>query len=177
MKRTVAGVFTGLVVGSLVTTIGQGQAVSSIYVGGGPSFPIGEFGDYAKTGWLAAAGVSVAVGGRGLSIGGELMYGSNKHSDVAGDKTNLPGVFGFIQYRAGDPARPGVYFFGQAGVLNHQFKPATGSSDNDWKFAVGGGAGIDIPVGGASIFVEGRVIARSGTNFIPVLAGFAIPIG
>jgi len=177
MNRFVAGALAGLMVGSLGATTGSAQP--SIYVGGGPSIPIGEYGDFAKTGWLAVAGLVVPVGPKGRSIGGELMYGSNKHDDTSGDKTNLPGAFGFLQYRAGDPSRAGVYFFGQAGVLNHQYKPGgTGLSDeNEWGFSVGGGAGVDVPVGGVTIFVEGRVMTRSGTNFIPLMAGIGIPIG
>lgn len=178
MNRWITGVMAGAVVGTLAVSIAYGQA--SIYVSGGPSIPVGEYGDYAKTGWLATAGLSVPVGGKGLSVGGELMYGSNKHSDVAGDKTNLPGAFGFLMYRAGDQSKPGVYFFGQAGILNHQFKTSGSpgySGESDWKPAAGGGVGVDIPVGGASVFVEGRFITRSGTSFIPIQAGVSIPVG
>jgi len=38
-------------------------------------------------------------------------------------------------------------------------------------------AGVDIPVGEASIWVEGRILSRSDTKFIPIMAGVAIPIG
>lgn len=120
------------------------------------------------------------MGDKGLSVGGEVMYGSNKHSDVAGDKTNLPGAFGFLMYRVGDQSKPGLYLFGQAGILNHQYKTSGSpgySGESDWKFAAGGGAGVDIPAGGVSLFVEGRFITRSGTNFIPFQAGVSIPVG
>jgi hypothetical protein len=140
---------------------------------------MGEYGDYAKTGWLAAAGFSVPVGTPGLSLGLELALGSNKHSDIVGDKTNLFGGFGFVQYRVGNPEKPGVYVFGEVGALNHQYKPASSAlpSEDDWGLAVGGGGGVDIPLGGVSLFAEARIISRSGTNFIPLMAGIAVPIG
>ena len=177
MRRIVLVACAAVVAGSLATSIGQAQ--TSIFVGAGPTFPVGDYGTYAKTGWLAAAGFSVPVGTKGLSAGAELAFGSNKHSDIAGGKTNLFGGFGFLQYRVGNPAKPGVYLFGEAGALNHQYKPVStsGVSSDDWGFAVGGGAGVDIPMGGVSLYVEARIITRSGTGFVPIMAGIAIPFG
>jgi hypothetical protein len=176
MNRAIVGAVATLLAGTLVT--GSGHAQATVFVAAGPTFPIGEYGDYAKTGWLAMAGFTVPVGPQGLSVGGNLVYGSNKHSDVAGDKTNLPGVFGFLQYRVGPGDKPGVYFYGQLGALNHQYKSATpAANDSEWGFAWGGGAGVDIPVGRVSLFVEASLIARDGTNLVPLVAGLAIPVG
>lgn len=177
MRRVVIAVCAAVVALSLGTSSGHAQP--TIFVGAGPTFPLGDYGEYAKTGWLAAAGFSVPVGAKGVSLGAELAFGTNKHEAAIPGKTNLFGGFGFLQYRVGDPAKPGVYVFGEAGVLNHQFKPPTssGANDGDWGFAVGGGGGVDIPVGGASIFVEARIISRSGTSFVPLLAGLAFPVG
>jgi len=161
--------------GSLFASNAQAQYV---YLGGGLTVPVGEYGDYAKTGWMAAAGVGVPVGTQGLAVGGEVLYGQNSHSDIDGDKTGLTGFFGWVDYRIGDESKPGVYLLGQAGVLNHQDKPAGTSYEggSEWKFAVGGGAGVDIPAGSVNVFVEARFLTRSGTNFIPILAGVTIPI-
>jgi len=179
MRRIAGTMMAGLIGSLLVSSVARAQV--SVYVAGGPTFPTGEYGTYAKTGWLAAAGVGVSVASvKGLSFGGEFVYGSNKHDGAEGDKTNLPGVFGYAEYRVGDEAKPGVYFFGQAGMLNHQYKPGASagySGDSEWKFAVGGGAGVDIPAGGVSIFVEARYLTRSGTNLVPVLVGVAVPVG
>jgi hypothetical protein len=162
---------------SLVPSVSSAQV--TLFFGAGPAFPMGEFGDYAKTGWQAIGGFSVPVGSKGLSVGSNLSFGSNKHSDIAGDKTNLFGGFGFLQYRVGNPERPGIYIFGEAGVLSHAYKPAssTGNDETDWKPAVGAGAGLDIPVGGAGLFIEASIVARSGTAFVPIMAGFAVPVG
>ena len=130
MKPVLGLVVAAVLVGSLAPSgvVAQG----SIFVGAGPTFPIGDFGTYAKTGWLGYAGFGVPVGG-----------------------------FGYLQYRVGDAAKPGVYFYGQVGVLNHQYKPA----------------GIDIPLGGVGLFIEGSLIARSGTALIPLMAGLSVPFG
>lgn len=177
MKRVVGLVVAAILVGSLAPSgvVAQG----SIFVGAGPTFPIGDFGTYAKTGWLGYAGFGVPVGGKGLTAGANLVFGSNKHSGIAGGKTNLFGGFGYLQYRVGNPAKPGVYFYGQVGVLNHKYKPAgtSASSQDDWKPAFGGGAGIDIPLGGVGLFIEGSLIARSGTALIPLMAGLSVPFG
>ena len=73
-----------------------------------------------------------------------------------------------------------MYFFGQAGALNHQFKAAGSSgygSDSEVKLAVGAGAGVDIPVGGVSLFIEADIIARGDTKFVPLQVGLAFPVG
>ncbi len=179
MRRILRAALVGAVAATLVSTAAQAQSAAWIWAGGGATVPIGDYGDYAKTGWMATAGVGVPIGEQGLSVGGEFLYGSNKHDDTSGDKTNLLGALAGLSYRVGDPAKPGVYFMGMAGALNHQYKPGSTSesSDNEWKFAFGGGAGLDFPVGKVSIWVEGRILSRSDTKFIPIMAGVLIPIG
>jgi len=165
------------------------QAQVSVYVGGGATIPVGDFGSNAtncdacsnaKLGWMGQAGLMIQVGTQGLAVFGEGLYGSNKHDDTSGDKTNLFGGMAGLSYRVGDQAKPGIYFLGMVGGLNHQYKPGDTAepTENEWKFAWGGGAGVDIPVGGANIFVEGRFMARSSsTQFVPIQAGVSIPIG
>ncbi len=180
MKGVTVAVVAGMLGGALAASSGEAQGRPSLFLAAGPSFPLGDFGDYAKTGWFSYAGFNVPIGDKGLSAGGNVAYGSNKHSDVVGDKTNLMGGFGFLQYRAGNPAKPGVYFYGEVGALNHQFKAAGSSgygSASEWKLAVGGGAGIDIPAGPVGLFIEASIIARGDTKFVPVVAGLSIPVG
>lgn len=177
MRRIVGVALAALLATSLVPSVSSAQV--TLFFGAGPTFPMGEFGDYAKTGWQAIGGFSVPVGNKGLSVGSNLSLGSNKHSGIAGDKTNLFGGFGFLQYRFGNPARPGIYIYGEGGVLSHSYKPGSSTipDETDWKPAVGAGAGVDIPVGGAGLFIEASIVARSGTAFVPIMAGFAVPVG
>lgn len=150
---------------------------TSVTLGGGLTIPTGEYGDYAKTGWLTALGVTRSVGGKGMWVGGELVYGSNSHSDVVGDKTNLPGVLGNLGYRFGDDKKAGPYLFAAAGIMNHQYKSNQYASESEWAFAYGLGAGVDIPAGKMALWVEARYLSRDGTNLIPLMVGVSIPVG
>ena len=164
----------------LLVTAASAQAQSPVlFLGGGATIPSGEFGDYAKTGWMANAGVMFPVGGKGFMVGAEGMYGSNKH-DFEGDKTNLTALNGVLLYRFGDMAKTGFYLVGTGGAMSHSYKSEEfpEDEDSDWKFAWSGGAGVDIPFGGSkSFWVEGRYMARSDTKFIAILAGIAIGLG
>src|ERR1044071_931557 len=69
-----------------------------IFAGAGANFPVSTFGDFAKTGWIATAGVGVDIGAKGLWAEAEGWYGSNKHSDVVGDKTDIFSLLGALGY-------------------------------------------------------------------------------
>ena len=162
----------------LVLTAASAQA-QSIFFGGGATIPTGEYKDYAKTGWMAQAGVAVPVGGKGFMVGAEAMFGSNKH-DHPGDKTNLLGLNGFLLYRIGDMTKPGPYVFGSGGALKHDYKSEDFPEDEggEFKFAWSAGAGVDVPFGGNKAFyIEGRYMARSDTKFMAILAGLIFNLG
>ena len=59
----------------------QASAQTIIYVGGGATFPTGDFGDLANTGWQAIGGVLFPVGPEGLMVGADAFYGQNNHKD------------------------------------------------------------------------------------------------
>lgn len=166
----------------LLPVIAQAQS-PFIFVGGGVTIPTGLYksDDGAKTGWMATGGVGFPVGGKGLEIGAEGYFGSNKHSPPpAGDKTNLYGASGWAAWRFGKPAKPGVYLLGSAGALKHDFRSTTVPAANggNFEFAWSAGAGVDIPFGGSkSIYVESRYMARGDTKFIPIFVGLSIGVG
>lgn len=147
-----------------------------LFVGGGPTFPSGEYSDYANTGWMAHAGVGFPVGPRGLMAGIDAFYGQNNHSDIDGDKTNPLGAMGFLAYRFGDPERTGVYLIGDAGLLVHKYGSDTFDSESDSQFAFGGGAGVEIPMGSKTVWIEGHYTTSDGTNFISALVGLSFPL-
>ena len=180
MRPAVVGVVAGLLGSAVAASQGESQEKPTIFVAAGPAFPMVDKGDYGDPGWFSYAGVNVPVGSRGLRVGGNLVYGRNKHSYVAGDKANLLGFFGFWQYRLGNPAKPGIYVVNVAGALNHQYKIARPSAFGDqggWKAAFGGGVGVDIPAGRVGIFIEFLFIARGDTRFLPLAAGMSFPFG
>jgi opacity protein-like surface antigen len=151
----------------------------SIFVGGGATFPTGEFGDYADTGWIGVAGVLFPVGEGGLNVGVEGFYGQNNHNDVDGDKTNPYGAMAILEYDIGDDEGVGAYLFGGAGLLVHKFgTDATEGGGSETNFGYEAGAGVSFPLGGStSLWAEGRYMGASGTNFFGILAGLGFGIG
>lgn len=174
MKRFVA-VLIGVAV--LLGTTQSAQAQGSkafIYGGGGATLPMSDYGDYAKTGWLGVAGVGFSVTPH-VFIQAEGMLGSNKHSDVVGEKTELMGASASLGYSfGGDGAKVKPYLFGGAGMLNHKFVPVTGTSESEYKAMFYGGAGLYFPMGKLGAWVETRLVSRADTKFVPVMAGLQI---
>lgn len=178
MKRYawLAGTIALLSVTLTTPTLAQ---TPSFFLGGGVTVPSGEYNDYAQTGWLGNAGILFDIGEQGLWIAGEAMYGHNSHDDGTGDATNLYGAGGNIGYRFGDPTKIGPYIYGSAGLLVHHYSPGEAGipSESENKLAYGGGAGFDIPMGGATVWIEGRYIGTGSTNILPLMVGITFSPG
>ena len=132
----------------------QAQGVN-FFLGGGATIPVGDFKEFAKTGWMASAGVIYTMP-TGVFVFGELFYGENKH-EALGEKTNPYGGMANLGYRFGDQAKPGLYVYGGIGVLVHKFTGGTlvptASSPN---FAYDVATGVDIPLGGVTLWNGAR---------------------
>lgn len=170
-------------------------AAQSLYAGVGPTFPMSDYGDYAKTGFLAVAGVEFPMGDGPVRILAEGFYGQNSHEDlsvgsvtVEGGKTNPLGVMGgvLMEFSGGDG--PGFYVFGQAGLMVHKYSPAEGEGDSESAFGFGGGGGLTFPLGGLNAFAEGRFMSASfdgegdsgqseTTAFVGAVVGLSFPLG
>lgn len=149
------------------------QTKPTFFIGAGPTFPSGDYGTYAKTGWMGTAGVNFSLGGKGLWVGPEFLYGSNSHDDTEGGKTNLLGLDAALGYSVGDSKKVQPYFFGLVGYMNHQFVPTTGDSESEGDLLWGLGAGLSFPVGKIHLFAETRYMARGDTKFIPIFVGLS----
>jgi hypothetical protein len=145
MRRLAIGAST-LVAALLLAAPAHAQ----FFVSGSATVPTGDFKDFgdgtgAKTGWMAEAGYRIYQGTDGKLglwlVGG---YGSNKHDDNSGDKTNLMSGGAWLSYALGSNPDASVSPFVVAGggYLNHQYKPATGSSENGGQAFAGGGVGL-----------------------------------
>lgn len=160
----------------------QSAAAQSVYLGGGGSFPMSDYGDYADTGFLLVGGGTFPLGEGGLSASVEGFYGQNSHSDVDGDKTNPYGFMGGLIYGFGDPdSGPAPYVFGEAGLMWHKYSSDTFGDASESGFGYGGGAGVGFPLGGIDAWVEGRLmnasIEDSNTMFLGAVAGISISLG
>ncbi|MES2305675.1 MAG: outer membrane beta-barrel protein [Gemmatimonadota bacterium] len=152
----------------------QAQAKSAYFFGSaGVTLPMGDYGDYAKGGWIGNAGVGYNISDR-ANFGAEVMYGSNKHKS-SDDRTDLLGVGGFLDYTVGNPKGKIVpYLLGGLGVLNQKFKPATGNSESESKLMISGGGGLYFPMGTAGLYLESRYIKRGDTGFLGIAGGFTV---
>lgn len=186
MKKLATAVLLTVIGLAMTTTT---VAAQFVYVGGGPSFPMSDYGDYANTGFQLVGGVGVPIGDAGLNVLGEFSYGQNNHTDASGGgKTTPITVMGGVEYDfGGEDASINPYVFGQAGILWHRFVPDTGDSESDSAFGYGGGAGVGFPLGGVNGWVEGRITNASikddvsnesfNTMFAAIVAGISINFG
>ena len=69
-----------LVLGALaMTAISSRAEAQNVFWGGGPSVPLGDFKDDAKTGWLLQGGLGFDLGSSGIFAEAEGFFGSNSH--------------------------------------------------------------------------------------------------
>lgn len=142
--------------------LGTSSASAQFFVGGYATMPQSDFKDLAKTGWMAAAGVKAFASEDGrFSLWVEGDYGSNKHDDDSGDKTNIMMGLATPSYdlTTGGSATP--YLLGSVGYLNHQYKPETGDSENSGSLVFGGGIGVYF----GKVWVDGRYMTSSKDGF------------
>ena len=165
------------------------QAQTTLYVGAGGSFPTGDFGEYAETGWMGAVGALFAVGPVGL--GAEFFYGQNGHKDEASffenEKTTPYGFMAIVDYSFGQAGAIQPYVFGGLGIMWHKFSGDGIDSESESGFGYQFGAGVAFPIGAtSSLFAEGRYLGSSEmgegefaetTNYFGLLAGFAFTVG
>jgi hypothetical protein len=189
MKRTSSSRFVVFFLSlgaALALTTPAHSAAQSAYLGVGPSFPTGDFADYANTGVLAVGGVTIDVGERGLAIVGEGFFGQNGHDDLfGGGKTQPFGLMAGLMMDFSGEADAGAYVFGQVGMLWHRFVPDEGDSSSESGLGFGGGAGYGFPLGGLSAWVEGRLMSASidvdgidsTTSFFGIIVGLSFPLG
>jgi hypothetical protein len=155
------------------------------YVGGGPSFPMSDYGEYANTGFLIAGGVGFPIGDAGLNVLAEGSWGQNNH-ETDGDKTNPLSLMGGVEYDF-NPGGEGLnpYVYGLAGLMWHRYSSDTFGSDSESAFGYGAGAGVGFPLGGVNGWVEGRFLnasfdetgGSSNTMFAAIVAGISIDLG
>lgn len=155
-------------------------AAQSIFFGVGPSFPSGDYGDYAKTGFMIAGGVTYELVPQ-LSVYGEGFWGQNDH-ETEGDKTNPSGIMGGLIYGfMGQDAMVSPYVFGGAGLMTHAYASDTFENSSDSAFGFQGGAGVGFGLGGLEAFAEGRYMSASfdseTTAFVGVLLGLTFNFG
>jgi opacity protein-like surface antigen len=176
MKRLTAAMMIGAVAVLVAASPAHAQYV---FFGGGASIPMGDFKDFAKTGWMATAGLGADIGDKGLFIEAEGFYGKNKHkAPDDGDATNIISGLGAVGYSFMPEKSVRPYVLGGVGFLMHQFDPAVGDNETETKFAYSGAVGLSIKAGSKlNLWLEARFLGSSETKILPLMAGVTINFG
>jgi hypothetical protein len=165
--------------------LGNANPLSAqVWLGGGATFPVSDYADYANTGFMLTGGMGYPLGDGGLSLTAEGFYGHNGRSDIDGDKTSPYGVMGGAEYDFGGPdSESGMYSFGALGIVWHKFSSDTVEDSTDSGLGLEVGVGYFFPFGRIGGWVEGRVVhaniddETTTFTFAGVLAGISIPLG
>jgi hypothetical protein len=180
MKRLVSAALALALVAVMAPS--QSSAQVSIALSVGPTFPMGDFGEFAKLGFIGIGGVTVPVGASGLVVGAHGFYGSNSHEDE-GDKTNLLGALGSVGFAFPTSGSMMPYIFGGLGLLKHSYKsedfPEFEGSESGLAF--GGGAGVGFTLGVIQGSLDAFYLMGSGdvdgTDLFGVTFGIGFPLG
>jgi opacity protein-like surface antigen len=141
---------------------------------------MGDFGDFADTGWMAAAGLLFPVGQQGVWVAAEGLYGRFAHSDVDGDATNLYGGSGLLGYTFTSGGRLAPYVFASAGMLVHDYDPEDTAFDVDSEsnFSYGVGGGFDYALSERiGFWFAAQYLAADETKLIPLIVGLSLRPG
>ena len=157
------------------------SAQGTVFLGGGVTIPVSDYGELANTGWQGWAGVLVPVSDAGISLGFEGFYGQNNH-ETDGNKTKLWGSLALVGWQGGDPDGLQPTVFGGLGFMRRSFtSESTPILDNaSSSFAWGGGAGVGFPLGGVNGFAGGSYTSGTGdvkVRFVTFGLSIMIPIG
>lgn len=172
MKRIATAVaVAGMMVFSAASASAQkGQLF--VYGTGGALLPMGDFGDGAKTGWIAGAGLGYDITNH-LFLTGGYRLSSNKLKAID-DNIKLSGFDGGLGYTFGGPTAK-IFPYVRGSIVMVKAKVGDGEAgDSDTGFA--GAFGLYKPSGKGGFFVEGQYNTISGdvsdTNFLTLGIGF-----
>ena len=154
------------------------EAQTKLYAGGGGSFPTGEFGEYADTGWLITGGVLFPISDHGLAVGVEAFYGSNERtSDAPVITYDSPfGLVATLRYGITTLGSVEPYVSGGAGLHYMGTRGGDGTPEFALGYQLGAGLGFALSPGTA-IFAEGRYTANTNLGYVGLLGGLAFTLG
>jgi hypothetical protein len=151
--------------------------------GGGPSIPIGDFGDIAKTGWMVGGGVLLPIGQAGMWAGAEGLYGRNGISvgDIDFDESwTLTGGNALLGMTFSPGQSMSPFVFGSVGLLSLGATGEGSESESGLSFGAGGGVSFAISptasVWGLGRFMNAR-IEDENLQFIPITVGVTLRLG
>ena len=155
MKSMLRGVAFGLAV-AMSAQAAQAQSNLSLGIGGGAVIPTGSMADFSKTGWNATLTARVKPGVSPVGFQLDGFYNRFGFDGIDGNTRILGATANALFSLPGAVAHP--YVIGGLGMYN--MKATVGDvSGSDTKFGVNGGLGVDVGVGPAKFYAEGRLHA------------------
>lgn len=153
----------------------------SVYVLGGGAFPLGDYGDFADTGWMVAGGFAFDIGEDGLFAGAEGLY-SRSGTEVEDLSTKPWSVMGFLGYNIPTQSTVSPYLFAGAGIQGVTVSAEGADSETDSAFGYQFGAGLTFASGSnisplVELRYQGSGDENVDLNFIGVAAGVQIGLG
>jgi opacity protein-like surface antigen len=180
MRRFAVPMLLGTLAMTAVSTRAEAQV--NVFIGGGPSLPMGDFKDYAKTGWLLQGGLGVDIS-KGLFLEAEGFFGSNAHeaTGTSNDKTNIMAFMAALGKSFGtEDAKVSPYVLAGVGMLGHQFRSDDdlASEGTETKFGYTGAVGLSFRLNEkARFWLEARYLGAEGTAVLPLFVGISIGLG
>jgi hypothetical protein len=145
---------------ALAVTVVSAPVSAQLYVGAYASLPSGDYGEFAKTGWMAEAGYGFwSSSNDRLTLWVSGSYGSNSWDDdgESDGKTNLMMALGSATYSLTANPESGPYLLGHVGYMNTKASADDVDYDAEGGVAFGGGVGYSL----GKFWLEGRYITAS----------------
>lgn len=161
----------------------------TVWLGGGPSTPISDFKETAKSGFSAAGALQYRPDGKPLGVRGELQYHkmdvSPEFLAEAGAPVGVTGTWSVLYGGASAvlesmDRNAGFGWFLVAGGGSYRVEPSINDggvtqSTAETAFGFNGGGGVRFRMGPVGLFVEGRyhtvTIQDSKVTLLPVSVG------
>lgn len=171
----------GVVLAATTLLVGTASAQGPstwVFAGGGATMPMGDYGDYAKTGFMADVGVGRNFGSGRVFAFADIFYGKNNH-ETDGESTTLIGGGANIGISStAAKARP--YAYVGLGMQNHKFNSdGAGDGESETKAYGRGAVGVSLGAGKTTFWIEAGLVQGFGgddgnTGYVPILAGVSI---
>ncbi|HEX6133430.1 MAG TPA: outer membrane beta-barrel protein [Longimicrobiales bacterium] len=158
----------------LVFSASEAQAQIGFSIAGGPTFPLGDAGDFLDMGYHVQASAIFSLPLLPIGIQADGAFNRFAYSDV--DDANFQSLSGSINAVINLPT-PGItpYLIGGVGYYNLKDETPLGDADvNDFGINAGAGVRLGLPgIGG--VFAEARLhnvfTENESTRFVPVSLG------